>query len=145
VTNLLTLANNAGEITRRGTEHKKDSVIDLAWYNEAAIWAATFTGLHLDWASSLGLDHTMLQVAGHPCGAIALTTTESNLGFLIDPEKREEWMKAFKAKTSAPPLQLSPTIDKIEEAATTLTNDIHQTNAEILKKCQLHHPKASPW
>jgi hypothetical protein len=35
--NLLTLANNPGEITRRGAEHERDSVIDLAWYNEAAV------------------------------------------------------------------------------------------------------------
>jgi hypothetical protein len=41
-----------GTVTR-GMEHEKDSVIDLAWYNEAAVWAATFTGLHLDWASSV--------------------------------------------------------------------------------------------
>jgi hypothetical protein len=65
-----------------------------------------------------------------------LTNTESNLGFLIDPEKREEWTKAFKAKTSsAPPLQPSPTIDEIENTAAALTNDIHQTNTETLKKC----------
>jgi Endonuclease-reverse transcriptase len=86
-TNLLTLANNAGEITRRGAEHEKDLVIDLAWYNEAAVWAATFTDLHLDWASSLGSDHAMLRITGNPHVTIAITNTESNLGFLIDPEK----------------------------------------------------------
>ncbi|KAH9992935.1 hypothetical protein BJV77DRAFT_1067504 [Russula vinacea] len=43
-TNLLTLANNPGEITRQGAEHESDSVIDLAWYNDAAIQNATFTG-----------------------------------------------------------------------------------------------------
>lgn len=35
-TNLLTLPNNPGEITRRGAGHEEDSTINLASYNEAA-------------------------------------------------------------------------------------------------------------
>ena len=35
--NLLTLANIPREITQRGANHKRDSVIDLIWYNKAAI------------------------------------------------------------------------------------------------------------
>ncbi len=46
--NLLTLANAPGEITRRGANHEKDSVIDLAWYNEVAIQALTFSDLMVD-------------------------------------------------------------------------------------------------
>ena len=45
-TNLLTLANTPGEITRKGANHERDSVIDLAWYNKAAISASTFSGPH---------------------------------------------------------------------------------------------------
>jgi hypothetical protein len=62
--NLLTLANAPGEITRRGASHERDSVIDLAWYNEAAIMASTFSGLTLDWEGSMGSDHAMLHVSG---------------------------------------------------------------------------------
>jgi Endonuclease-reverse transcriptase len=62
-TNLLTLANNLGEITRRGVEHERDSVLDLAWYNKAAIQAATFTDMRVDWAGSLGSDHAMLRLS----------------------------------------------------------------------------------
>jgi endonuclease/exonuclease/phosphatase family metal-dependent hydrolase len=62
--NLLTLANNPGEITRKGAEHERDSVIDLAWYNEAAIQKATFTGLAVDWKGNLASDHAMLQING---------------------------------------------------------------------------------
>jgi hypothetical protein len=108
MTNLLTLANNAGEITRRGAEHEKDLVINLAWYNEAAIWAATFMDLCLDWASSLGSDHMMLHITGNPHVTTVITNTESNLGFLIDLEKCEEWMKAFKARMPTPPYNLPP-------------------------------------
>jgi hypothetical protein len=54
-------------------------------------------------------------------------------------------MKAFKARIPAPPLQPASTINEIEDAAAALTNNIHQTNAETLKKRWPHHPKASPW
>ncbi len=47
-TNLLTLANNPDEITRRGSERERDSVVDLAWYNETAVQNCTFTGLCVD-------------------------------------------------------------------------------------------------
>jgi len=60
--NLLTIANNPEEITRRGARHECNLVIDLAWYNEAAIQAATFTGLTIDWEGSLGSDHAMLHL-----------------------------------------------------------------------------------
>src|SRR5258707_5639609 len=63
-TNLLTLANNPGEITRRGAEHECDSVINLVWYNKAAVQKGTFTNLHVDWEGSLGSDHARLQIDG---------------------------------------------------------------------------------
>jgi hypothetical protein len=54
-------------------------------------------------------------------------------------------MKAFIARMPALPLQPSPTINKIEDAAVALTNDIDQTNTKTLQKRWLHHPKAFPW
>ena len=85
--NLLTLANNPGEITRKGAEYERDSVIDLAWYNEAAIQAATFTGLTINWKGSLALDHAMLNLRGHTREKSTNTNTETDLGFVVDPEK----------------------------------------------------------
>jgi Endonuclease-reverse transcriptase len=144
-TNLLMLANNPGEITRKGSEHEKDSVIDLAWYNEAAIQAATFLGLQLDWAGSLGSDHAMLQVTGHTQEHTYTTREEAKLGFLINPEKCEEWILTFKAKFSAASLPHSPSVEELKLAAAALSNDIHKTNLEVLRKCHPHHPKALPW
>jgi Endonuclease-reverse transcriptase len=144
-TNLLTLANNPGEITRRGADHERDSVIDLAWYNEAAIQAASFTDLRIDWAGSLGSDHAMLHFTGCTREASAARNTEPNPGFLIDPEKREEWIPAFKARSAFPAFHHIPSIDEIEAEAAALTEDIHQTNTEVLRKRRPHHPKASPW
>ena len=58
--NLLALANNPGEIMHRGAEHECNSVIDLAWFNKAAIQMGMFSDLQVDWAGSLGSDHACL-------------------------------------------------------------------------------------
>jgi hypothetical protein len=42
------LANTLGEVTQKGAEHKRDSEIDLAWYNEAAIQFTTSLDLKVD-------------------------------------------------------------------------------------------------
>jgi hypothetical protein len=98
--NLLTLANNPGEITRKGAGLDNDSVIDLAWFNEAAVQSATFTELEVDWEGSLGSDHAMLHVKGHTREASSNQNAEANLGFLVDTEKGEEWTRAFKARST---------------------------------------------
>jgi Reverse transcriptase (RNA-dependent DNA polymerase) len=142
--NLLTLANTPGEITRRGTGQDRDAVIDLAWYNDAAIQSATFTNLEVDWEGSLGSDHAMLRITGHIYEANA-RAKETDLGYVIDPEKREEWIHAFKARPCPPPLQHTPTPEEVEEAAAALTEDIQCTTEEIFRKRRPAHPKASPW
>ena len=98
--NLLTLANNPREITRREAEHERDSAIDLAWYNEAAIQAVTFTGLAIDWEGSLGSDHAMLCITGQTQEESQSHNLETDLGFIVDPKKSEDWMHAFKVKSS---------------------------------------------
>jgi Endonuclease-reverse transcriptase len=95
--NLLTLANTQGEVTRRGAEHERDSVIDLAWYNEAAIQFTTFSDLKIDWEGSLGSDHAMLLISGQTQGDEAALDHGGDLGFLIDPDRGEDWTRAFKA------------------------------------------------
>ena len=144
-TNLLTLANTPGEITRKGANHERDSVIDLAWYNEAAISASTFSGLTVDWEGSLGSDHAMLHISGSTREPPPQRDQEADLGFLIDPEKSEEWTKVFKERSCAPSFQATPTEAEIEEEAATLTTDIHKTNEEVFRKRRPYHPKASRW
>ena len=144
-TNLLTLANNPGEITRRGAGHEKDSIIDLAWYNEAAIQAATFTGLNTDWEGSLASDHAMLRLLGRTQEKSLNQAAEMDLGFVIDPEKREEWTRAFKVRSRTPPFQASPTAEDIEDATETLMTDINRTNEEVFNRRKPPHPRASPW
>ena len=143
--NLLTLANNPGEITRKGADHERDSVIDLAWYNEAAIQAATFTGLTVDWEGSLGSDHAMLHVTGHTREESTNQNAETNLGFIIDPEKGEEWITTFKQNSITHPFQTNPTSEEIEKATEAFMQDIHQTNEKVFKRRRPPHPRASPW
>ena len=143
--NLLTLANAPGEITRRGSNKEKDSVIDLAWYNEAAILASTFSELTIDWKGSMGSDHAMLRVSGHTDEPSAWQDQKTDLGFLVDPDKGEEWISTFKARSCAPLFQLTPTEAEVEKEAEAFTADIHRTNEEIFCKRCPPHPKASPW
>ena len=143
--NLLELANDPGVITRKGAEHERDSVIDLAWYNEAAIQLSTFSDLRVDWGGSLGSDHAMLIVSGHTQEEAPPPEHEGDLGFLIDPEKREDWVRAFKARLPSVHLPPVPSLDNIETMAASLTEDIQQTNEEVLRRRRLAHPKASPW
>ena len=143
-TNLLTLANNPGEITRRGTDQERDSVIDLTWCNEAAIQATTFTGLQVDWAGSLGSDHAMLRMTGH-IFAHSEPSDNTDLGYVINPEKGEEWKQAFKTRSRPNHFQLHPTPEEVEAAAEALTEDIQQANEETFHKRRPPHPKASPW
>jgi hypothetical protein len=78
-------------------------VIDLAWYNEAAVQAATFTGLSIDWEGSLASDHAMLHMTGCTRDKSENQNLETDLGFLIDPERSEDWTGVFKEKSSAYP------------------------------------------
>lgn len=143
--NLLTLANNPGEITRKGASHERDSVIDLAWYNEAATQAATFTGLAIDWEGSLASDHAMIHVTGHTRDKSENQNVETDLGFLIDPERSEDWIRAFKERSSTCLFQPNPTAEAVEEAAEAFTADIHRTNEEVFRQRKPPHPRAAPW
>ena len=64
MSNLLTLANTPGTITHRGASHERDSTIDLTWFIEAAVLAANFSNLEIDWEGSLGSDNALLKVKG---------------------------------------------------------------------------------
>jgi hypothetical protein len=143
--NLLMLANQLGEITRRGANHEQDLVINLAWYNEAAIQAATFTGLAVDWEGSLASDHAMLYVKGHTWEKSVNQNVETDLGVVIDPERSENWTHAFKARSSPYPFQPNPTAKAVEEAAKAFTADIQQTNEEVFQRRKPPHPRAAPW
>ena len=142
--NLLTLANRPGEVTRRGADHERDSVIDLAWYNEAAVQSATFTGLEVDWPGSLGSDHAMLRTTALPSEPSNPARGEV-LGYVTDPERREEWTRTFKARLRPGQFQHPPTPEEIEAAVESLTRDIQQTNEEIFDKRRPPHPRAAPW
>src|SRR6267154_1009540 len=143
--NLLTLANNPGEITRKGADHERDSVINLAWYNEAAVQNTTFTQLTVDWRGSLASDHAMLHTTGRTREESRNQNQETDLGFIIDPERSEEWIHNFKERSTTLPFPTNPTIDAIEKAVEVLMTDIHQTNEEVFARRKPLHPKASPW
>jgi uncharacterized small protein (DUF1192 family) len=120
-------------------------VIDLAWYNEAAVQATTFSGLEIDWEGSLGSDHAMMHVTGQTRMEAPASNGSEDLGFLLDPTRRERWVEAFKARSTAHLFSQKPGVEEIEQAAAALTEDIRRTNREVLKKRRPPHPRASPW
>jgi hypothetical protein len=144
--NLLTLASTPGEITRRGSGNDRDAVLDLTWFNDAAVQSATFSNLVVDWSGSLGSDHAMIHVSGQTREhAPELEVNEAQLGYVVEPSKKEDWIRAFRARSSTTQFRLTPSPQEVEEAAAALTADICATNEEILKKRRPHHPRASPW
>jgi hypothetical protein len=144
--NLLTLANNPSEITRRGAGNDRDAVLDLVWFNEAAIQDATFSNLVVDWAGSLGSDHAMIHISGQTREhTAAREANEDHLGFVVEPDKKDEWIRAFKARSSNPRYQLIPSPQEVEEASAALTEDINATNEEVFIQRHPFHPRSSPW
>jgi hypothetical protein len=119
VSNLLLLANEPGEITWRGVSHKRSSMIDLTWYNNAAIEDAVFSNWTLDWEGSLGSDHALTRVQGSLIGPTQPPQEEgTNLGHVIDEEKGVEWHQQFKATMGSPAHLLEkPMAEQVDELA----------------------------
>ncbi len=126
-------------------DHECNSVIDLVWFNEAAVQKSTFSGLRVDWEGSLGSDHTLLHILGHTQEAAKQTTLNDQLGFIVDPEHKEEWLRAFKARSLPLILPLTPTTKEVEQAAAGFFDDIQSTNEEIFRRHCPFHLKATPW
>jgi ribonuclease HI len=143
--NSLVLANNPGEITHRGAQHERDSVIDLAWYNAAAIQDNSFSDLRIDWEGSLGSDHASLRISGRSQSVTTAPPDTSNAGFVVDPEMKEEWIKQFKDSPPHLILPIIPTAEEVEQAAAELFENIQTANENTFRRRQPTHPKAAPW
>jgi hypothetical protein len=148
--NLLTLANNPGTITRRAPNDDRDSVIDLAWYNAAAIDRATFSDLRVDWEGSLGSDHAALHVTAqtrhnlnpqNDCG--------TDHGYLIEDGAKKKWQENYKqiAQRKQAHFKFSnpPTEEEVILAAQHLRADIDEAISTTCRKRKPFHPKAAPW
>ena len=142
--NLLTLTNTPGEVTHKGADHEHDSVIDLAWYN-VVIQANPFTNLKIDWEGSLGSNNVLLQVLASLGPTCHPPPSDANLGFMINPDLKGDWIKTFKAY--APPLLIpfSPTTEEVEQAVAGLISDIQGTNKNIFCRRCPFHPEVAPW
>ena len=132
-------------ITRRGAEHEHDSVIDLAWYNKAAIRRTTFSDLRMDWEGSLGSDHAMLHVTGQPTGPTPFSDSMDPTSFLLDPEQKPIWIQEFKGINANQSFSTNPSAEEVERAAADLTSDIQSASKASFHKRRLPHHRASPW
>jgi hypothetical protein len=147
VSNLLLLANEPREVTRRGANHERSSMIDLTWYNDATIENAVFSNWTLDWEGSLGSDHALTRVQGSLTGPTHLPQEEgTELGYVIDEEKGVEWCHQFKAAVGSPAHLLeTPTAEQVEELVRQVHKAMQHATTASMKPRKPYHPKSSPW
>ena len=145
--NLLILANEPKVITRRGASHERSSVLDLTWYNDAAVEDTVFSDWTLDWEGSLGSDHALARVQGSLLRPSPPSQDDStDLGFVIDEEKGEEWQKCFKDKLGTiEPLPVRPVAAQIDTLAGQVHEAMQHATAKTMKPRKPYHPKSAPW
>ncbi len=87
----------------------------------------------------------MLHVSGHIQEPSSQQNQKTDLGFIVDLEKGEEWTKTFKERSHAFIFQATPTVAEVEDEAAAFTADINWTNEETFRRHRPPHTKASPW
>ena len=83
---------------QRGASHERDSVINLAWYNKATMLALTFLDFTIYWKGSLGSNYAMLHMLGCTTEPPTWDNSDTDLGFIVDLNKSEEWINTVKAR-----------------------------------------------
>ena len=144
-TQLLQLANPELQPTRFTKPPARDSIIDLAWYSDAAILNNTFTPLIIDRAASLSSDHATLlfSIIADP---LILPDPEANPGHIIDPAKKDEWVNSLAALATIPlPMSNPPTTQECNTEAEAITADYMRANEAAFTKRRGGVPKGSPW
>ena len=108
---------------------------------------STFNNWSLDWAGTLGSDHTLTWVQGSlhhtPLPAPA---TPQDLSYVIDEQKAVEWGKCFKfhlAHTVLLPNR--PTTDEVKVCTSLFHTAIQMATTATMKPRRPFHPKGSPW
>ena len=79
----------------------------------------------------MGSDHALIQVDGHTHSAATHPPTDATTGFVTNLDQKEEWIRAFKARSSPLLLPFTPTTEEVEQAAVGFTKDIQSTNKQI--------------
>jgi hypothetical protein len=144
-TQLLQLANPELQPTRFTRPPARDSIIDLAWYSDSAIFGNTFTPLTIDHAASLGSDHAALLFAIN-ANPLIIPATEADPGYILDPAKKDDWVNSLTAlATILLPMSNPPTTQECDAEAEAITADYTHANEATFTKRRGGMPKGSPW
>jgi hypothetical protein len=102
-TQTFTLLSQPGVPTHKGENGTRDSTIDLVWCNFAASIQGLFQGAHVDWAGSLGSNHTLIRTIASTLLRLARHREDHTNRFNMDisAEEWEEWSCIF--TTAIPP------------------------------------------
>jgi len=144
-TQLLQLANPELQPTRFAKRPARDSVIDLAWYNDAAVFNNTCSPLTIDRAAGLGSDHAALLFA-LSVDALPPPVENTERGFVIDPARKEGWTAHLRTHASAPlPMSDPPTAQECDAEAAAITTDFALANEAVFDRRKSRQPQGSPW
>jgi hypothetical protein len=104
-----------------------------------------FSDITVNWEGSLGSDHVCLRIKGRTQPAPPPPPDNSNAGYVVDPEMKEEWIKHYKSSPPHLVLPLTPTAEEVEQAVAELFDNIQEANEKTFCRRQPTHPKAAPW
>ena len=82
---------------------------------------------------------------GTTCSASPQRAPAANLGFIINLDLKDEWIKAYKALATPLSIPSTPTTEEIDMAAVGLSDDIQNANEQVFHRQHPFHPKAAPW
>jgi hypothetical protein len=106
--------------THRGENGGRDSTLDLVWHNLASEAQATFQGVHIDWAGSLGSDHALIRTYAVPQTRLIRQREDRTNRFDqdIDLEQWEEWHTILEIELPHPrsPITSPTDIDMLVDA-----------------------------
>ena len=95
----------------------------------------------------MGSDHALARVQGSLLRPSPPSQDDStDLGFVIDEEKGEEWQKCFKDKLGTiEPLPVRPVAAQIDTLAGQVHEAMQHATAKTMKPRKPYHPKSAPW
>jgi hypothetical protein len=147
ITNRLVLQNDTDNPTptQRGTGDQRDSVIDLAFFNHAAIADAIFTDLEVinNIDAHLNSDHNALGWIVDTHGTEMVETHTDS--YKLDKTKRDDWIGRFSDLVRAFSNAALDQPDHLDQEANHLVNAMGAATAAVMPPCQPRAPIQSPW
>jgi len=137
----LLLVNPTGLVTCRGKARQRDSIIDLALLNDAALCTGRFSPVSVSFLDSLGSDHAALSIDWTPPYDPLPYVPTLLPGFVINDSLVTSWTKDF---ASLPTPDISD-IASLSHAADALNTDIYAVSGKLFKRRHMPDFQGLQW